>query len=255
MSIITLISDWLKHDYYDASIKAALLSRNPDLKIVDIQHQIDTFDQIQASFVLKSVLSKFPIGTVHFIAIQSVNNTNSNVFLGISNGQYILSSQITFLSILQIKFEKIIEIECRMGTFPELDVFVPIALKLVDGLIPETLGKIIDQLPVVSTLKPAFEPDKITAPIQYFDSYGNAIIEVSFEEFEHARQNRKFEIFINSLRHKTQAIHQNYNSVPENEIFSLFNSLGFLEIGIRMRSIERVLNLNKEASIIIKFYS
>jgi len=68
------------------------------------------------------------------------------------------------------------------------------------------------------------------------------------------RKSRRFEIFINSMKYKTNRIHKDYSEVPKSEIFSLFNSAGWLEIGMRMANISQILNLNEKSNIMIKFY-
>ncbi|MFU8844487.1 MAG: SAM-dependent chlorinase/fluorinase, partial [Bacteroidales bacterium] len=49
MPIITLISDWGEKDHYIGAVKGAILSRMPDVSIVDISHQVPPFDIEQAA--------------------------------------------------------------------------------------------------------------------------------------------------------------------------------------------------------------
>ena len=51
--LITLTSDMGLKDYYVAAIKGAIYSQVPDVKVVDISHDIPPFDIVHASFVLK----------------------------------------------------------------------------------------------------------------------------------------------------------------------------------------------------------
>ena len=57
--LITLTSDMGLKDYYVAAIKGAIYSQLPDVKVVDISHDIPPFDIVHASFVLKILLSIF----------------------------------------------------------------------------------------------------------------------------------------------------------------------------------------------------
>ena len=52
--LITLTSDMGLKDYYVAAVKGAIYNQLPDVKIVDISHDIPPFDIVHASFVLKN---------------------------------------------------------------------------------------------------------------------------------------------------------------------------------------------------------
>ena len=49
MGIITLTSDYGKKDYFNAAIKGAILSQSPEIKIVDISHEISPFNIQEAA--------------------------------------------------------------------------------------------------------------------------------------------------------------------------------------------------------------
>src|SRR5689334_17727794 len=70
MSVITLTTDWGRRDYFVASLKGRLISLCPDTRIVDISHDINPFDVLQASFILSNCYDKFPEGTIHFIGMK-----------------------------------------------------------------------------------------------------------------------------------------------------------------------------------------
>ena len=54
MPIVTFTSDFGLNDYYVALIKGAMLCENPNLNIVDITHNINNYDIVQAAFILKN---------------------------------------------------------------------------------------------------------------------------------------------------------------------------------------------------------
>ena len=65
MAIITLTSDWNKHDYYAGMLKGRILRMIPGADIVDISHDIRSFHSLQGAFVLRGALSEFPENTIH----------------------------------------------------------------------------------------------------------------------------------------------------------------------------------------------
>lgn len=253
MSIITLLTDWQKNDYYTAVTKARILSEAPNVQIIDINHQIEHFHIAQASFLLHASLKQFPKGSIHIFAIQSANIENSSTIIGKYKGQYIISSDNGIFNALPLKFDQLIEIKPKESSFPELDIFAPLAIKIIQNENIETLGSPTDQTHLYNMIRPTYEDDKITCTVSYIDSYGNIIVNLQEDEFLSYKKGRSFDIFINSFRHKTNHICTSYSEVPKNEIFALFNSSGYLEIGMRMANISEILNLSENSSIIIKF--
>ena len=75
MAIITLTSDWGKKDYYVAAVKGTILSMLPSATIVDVTHEIDPFNVAQAGFTLKNCYQCFPQGTIHIIAVDTIEST------------------------------------------------------------------------------------------------------------------------------------------------------------------------------------
>ena len=69
MSIITLLTDFGTDDEYVGLMKGMILSINPSATIVDITHQIDRQDIIQAAFTIFSGYQYFPDGTVHLVVV------------------------------------------------------------------------------------------------------------------------------------------------------------------------------------------
>ena len=72
MAVITFMSDFGTQDHYVAAVKSGIIRINPALNIIDISHDIQSFDLGHASFVIKQVYRDFPKGTVHLIAVDSV---------------------------------------------------------------------------------------------------------------------------------------------------------------------------------------
>ena len=59
MAIITLTSDLGLKDYYVASLKGAILSQTPNVKIVDITHEVPSFNFSKAAFIIKNCYFKW----------------------------------------------------------------------------------------------------------------------------------------------------------------------------------------------------
>ncbi|HIO72759.1 MAG TPA: hypothetical protein EYN38_06600, partial [Flavobacteriales bacterium] len=53
MAVITLTTDLGTKDYYLSTIKGAIISQYPEARIVDISHEINKHDILQAAFTLR----------------------------------------------------------------------------------------------------------------------------------------------------------------------------------------------------------
>ena len=71
MAVITLTTDWRNHDYYVGAVKGKIVSRDPSTTIVDISHQVTSFNVMQAAFVLRNCYAEFPEHTVHIMGVNS----------------------------------------------------------------------------------------------------------------------------------------------------------------------------------------
>ncbi len=253
MSVISLISDWNKDDYYSAVVKARILSQLPNAHILDIHNQIDKFDVNQAAFILSSALEHFPEHTIHIVAVQAHKYQDSHFLIGQYQNQYIITADNDLPGLLQQKLEAIYLVKEPLSTFPEADQFAPMAVRLAQNTPPEELGEKVENKDLDCKAYPSIEADKITVQVRYIDSYGNAHLNIDQETFEAARNGQAFSIYPNSMKHRIDCISKNYSDVPQNDLFAIFNSSRFLEIGVNMGSIAEQYNIKELGSIMIEF--
>src|SRR4051794_31200451 len=67
--IITLTTDFGTADGYVGEMKGVLLSRAPDVNLVDITHDIPPQDVERARFTIARVWRRFPPGSVHLVVV------------------------------------------------------------------------------------------------------------------------------------------------------------------------------------------
>ena len=71
MQIITLTTDMGTKDHYVAALKATILSKIPDVHIIDISHAVRPFDISEAAYHVRSCYEDFPEGTIHIVGVDS----------------------------------------------------------------------------------------------------------------------------------------------------------------------------------------
>ena len=254
MAIITFLSDWKQDDYYSAIIKAAILSQSPDTQVVNLNSNLPAFNITLAAFLFRSVFLHFPKGTIHLLAINSVKEEGSELIIAQLNGQYIIGNDTGIFSLISSNYERIVKISnYPHSNFPEQNIFVPLALQLQKGVHLEDLGEITSNIISYRAVQATIEDNKITGTVIHKDSYGNVIVNIDKNLFYKYSKNRKFHIYLNSFHHKTDKIHNSYNEVNKRALFSIFNSINLLEIGMRQANLSEVLNLQVGTNIIVHF--
>ncbi len=258
MSIITLTTDWKNSDFYVGAIKGKLLSVCPDATIVDISHQIQSFNILQASFVLQNSYNQFPDGTIHIVGVNSDIKDNRLLVVLADNHYFIGADNGIFSLIFKDKPEKILLIDNKKigdkSTFNALTSFSVIASHIIQNKPLEQLGNPVDEYKQHVPIRPAIDSSIINGSVIYIDSYANAITNITRELFNRIGKRRTFEIFVQSNHYKINTVSHSYTDVPVGELLAVFNSADLLEIAIHNGNAAQLLNLSVNSSIRIKFY-
>lgn len=132
MSIITLTTDFGLKDHFVGALKGKLISEYTEVQIIDISHEVDLFNILEASYIINASYNSFPKGTVHLIGIDN-ERTPENKHIAIQwNDHFFVCADNGILSILTQKIvpQKIVEINIHdrlSDGSSDLDVFVKVA--------------------------------------------------------------------------------------------------------------------------------
>ena len=251
MAIITLTTDLGLKDHYVSSVKGSILSRLPEASIIDISHQIPTYNIQDAAYIVKNAYPNFPKGSIHIIGIKAEQTSQSSHVIVFSDGHYFISADNGIFSFLDTAIEKIIELPAIISTFPTRDVFAIAATAMAKGTKMEELGKIKENLLERMPFRAATMGDMIRGTVEYIDSYGNVMCNITQTLFNQIGKGREFKIEF--ARYEILKISKTYNDVPEGEILALFNSANQLEISMNSDRANSMLNLKLNDSITIRF--
>ena len=274
MSIITLITDFGHKDYFVGALKGKILSEQKEAVIVDISHEIDLFNTLEASYCIEAAYSNFPKGTIHIIGVDSerVGDTQ-HIAMQWDDHYFICADNGILNTLIQKKIpQKIVAITIhdRVNTdVSDMDVFSAVACHISRGGLLNVIGKEIQSLKSVSVLTSSVSDDlaEIKGQIVYIDSFGNCVTNISQKQFNDTIRNRKFEIIIKNK--KITRLHKSYSDFPvsdtkqlkdlEGDFLALFNENGYLEIAIyksnpkTVGSAATLLGLHFRDSISVKF--
>ena len=274
MSIITLTTDFGHKDYFVGALKGKILSEHKEAVIVDISHEIDLFNTLEASYCIEAAYHNFPKGTIHIIGVDSerVGDTQ-HIAMQWDDHYFICADNGILNTLIQKKIpQKIVAIiiHDRLNTdVSDMDVFVAVACHIARGGLLNVIGKEIPSLKPVSVLTSSITDDlsEIKGQIVYIDSFGNCVTNISHKQFNETIRGRKFEIVIKNK--KFSRLHKNYSDFPvsdvkqlkdlEGDFLALFNENGYLEIAIyksnpkTVGSAATLLGLHFRDTVSIKF--
>jgi S-adenosylmethionine hydrolase len=257
MAIITLTTDWSKGDYYIGALKGKILSNGPDTVIVDISHQVQPFNIMQAAFILRNCWFEFPKGTVHIIAINAALTESKYLLIIEREGHYFVVSDNGIAGLLfGEKPENVYKvINSNQGnSFLSINSFVETAFKIINGEKLENIGNPTNDFMVQIPLRPVIDKNLINGSVIYIDSFSNAITNISAETFEKVGTGKLFEIFVQSNHYRIDRLNKTYSDSASGELLALFNAVGLLEIAINNGNAADLLNLTTSSAIRIKFY-
>lgn len=257
--VITLLTDFGTRDHYVAAVKGVILSRYPEVTIVDISHEVPPQDVAEAAYLLSCCWREFPESTVHLAVVDPgvggerkpmALSAAGQYFVGPDNGifTYVLRETTAWVA-REITDEKLFR-RPQSPVFHGRDIFAPAAAALASGYNFENIGPLIDnpvELPLAEVLA---EPNEIQAEVIHVDRFGNAVTNVRASHLEAAGitpENMKLEISGKSVN----AFFSHYAQGSESP-FALFGSGGYLEIAIKNGSAAEQTGTARGQRIVIK---
>lgn len=258
MAIITLTTDWGTAGYYAASVKGTILSQMPDATIVDVTHEIEPFNVREASFVVRNVFRQFPEGTVHIIAVDSIESDKNPHVVVKAYGQYFISTDNGIFShILDGQFEEAVINDVIQDadyyTFATRDRFAKVAVMLAKGEPLSSIGPKREKLNDGGVFAPVVRDNSIEGVVIFIDHYENLITNISQETFDSVCQGRPFTIHVVGSLYDINSISSSYCDVERLDPVALFGTHGFLELALRNANMASLWGVEIDARVLISF--
>ena len=237
---ITLISDFGPDSLYVGMLKGSILRRMPDARVVDLTHSIRQFDAVHAAFVLRVSMDSFSPGTVHIVAVQSLETPDHPHRIVKMKGQYFIGADSGVFKSMGLREPEAVydlsnvQTDADEPTFPERALFVPAATHLAKGGIPEMLGRPAALSKQVESLRPVVEGNAIVGHVRHVDGRGNCITDIDEALLQEVGKGRSFYISMRRARSDIRTVGKSYLDGTPGEPVAVFNAMGLLEIAICM---------------------
>lgn len=255
MKIITLTSDYGLNTYYVAALKARLIGVVPSAVIVDISHNLPSYDLVQGAFLLQSCLNDFTVETIHIIAIDTNLFVYKDILIGKKNNHWVIAADNGFLSKVYDNWDIIYKVKPSLFSVndlsPEKNIFTQIAANIFNETNINEFAEVASPNIIVDNLKPVILDDQIRASIIHVDGYNNAVTNLNKSTFEAWVGRTNYKVFY-KRKDSVDIISANYANVATGNGVAVFNDVGWLEIAINKGQGSSLLGLKLGDQIIIE---
>lgn len=255
MAVVSLTSDFGLEDYHVGVIKGSILCKSPEVTLVDISHNIKTYDIVQAAYVIKNAYPSFPKESIHIISVNDYYGidiefvaikVNDQYFIGPNNGVFSLVFDLETL-------EEVYVLDYNPAdNFPLKTIYADAVEHILSDKAFNLIGKKAGALARRISLQAVFSESQIRGTIIYIDSYENVVININRSLFERVSEKRGFKLFY-KRNDPICKLSQWYHDVPVGEILCRFNAAENLEIAINMGKAASLLSLKLDDSVQIDF--
>ncbi len=236
MPIITLTTDFGLQDYLVAAVKGQLYSGMDNITIVDVSHQLSSFNYPQAAYFCDSAFRHFPPETVHIVLVNMFDDKPTQMLLSTYNNQYIACADNGLVTMISdgAPFEVVglpLPAETQPNTLLCTQVIANAIRKIFRGEKLSAVGTPAVTFNEKLRLKYVNSPTTMEGQILYIDNFENVIVNITRDDFERERKGRNFKIVF-KRDEVIDTISQTYACVSHGEKVAFFNSAGYLEIAI-----------------------
>jgi S-adenosylmethionine hydrolase len=254
--VVTITTDFGHQGPFVATMKGRLLTRFPQVRIVDLTHEILVHWPAEAGFWLARAWVYFPAGTVHVAVVDPgvgtkrdiiVASIPDHVFLAPDNG--LLAPVIARASASQVWRVRQKQLD-RFGlgapsaTFHGRDIFAPLAAELAAGRAqPHELGDATTDYVPSWVEEPEVVGQSVRGVVITMDHFGNLITNIDQELL------RRFSRPVVHAGNHRFPMRRTYGDVQPGEYLALVNSFGVVEIARAEQNAAEGLGLERGAPV------
>ena len=250
--VVALLTDFgpMGGQHYVASMKGVILKINPNIKIIDISHNVSSYSIIEASYLIRATYKYFPEYTVFIIVVDpgvgssreilALKTKSKFFFVGPNNGIFFnLFNKKEIKECVLVNNDNYF-VKPVSSTFHGRDIMAPVGAHIVNGVPLSNFGDQFDPDNFIAyqiSLEVLEEKKLINCTIQYIDNFGNAITNIPLENENIKGTSLKIKegdkLKIKLKNQEYEGIYSShFAKVPKGSFLFLKGSSGFLEISI-----------------------
>lgn len=253
--IITLLTDFGGKDPYVGMMKGVILGIAPNVRIVDLTHDIAPQDVFDAAYVLRSSYKYFPRGTIHIAVVDPGVGTDRKALALRADGHFFAVPDNGIVSLIAAETPpaEVVDLTQRKYFLPDVswtfhgrDIFAPVAAHIANGVELSNFGDPVRQIEMLDVPRPRHERDSIRGEVVHTDRFGNLITNIAASDLMMIRTSQ---CEIRIAGKTIHGIQQSYGAVRRKDLLALIGSSGLLEVSVNQGDAAAALGVGKGARV------
>jgi hypothetical protein len=231
-------------------MKGVILGIAPGAQLVDLTHDILSYDIVEAAFTLDASYRYFPVGTIHVIVVDPGVGSERRPIAATADGHIFVAPDNGVLSlVLDTDHAAVYEITNKSlfpgavsRTFHGRDIFAPVAAHLARGTPVESVGPRILDFIKQPFPAPNRRPGRLLGTVLRIDKFGNIITNLRLKDLGH-----DFSIIVGGVA--ITNLRRSFSEGAPGEFFAIEGSAGFIELALNQGSAADRLKVEAGAEI------
>ncbi|MBN1378520.1 MAG: SAM-dependent chlorinase/fluorinase [Gammaproteobacteria bacterium] len=259
--VISLITDFGFDSPFVGVMKAVIISRSPEIHIVDLFHNVAAYNVDEGGFWLTHSYHYLPKGSIHIAIVDpgvgSVRRIlaaryDGHIFLAPDNGllhqAFGGQQDIEYRELDLPRLSDLLGLPLASATFHGRDIFAPVAAALAAGVCEfEELGNTYSDVTPARIGQVIKIGNEINGAVMSIDHYGNIITNIRGKLLD-GHENCTVECSGHRF-----TIKRTYSDARAGEDIALVNSFGVLEIARAQGRAADRLGVNRGAKVTVRF--
>lgn len=273
--MLVFTTDFGLTDSYAGVMKGVALGINPNLRLIDLTHQVAPQNVSQGAFVLEVSYRYFPADAIHVAVVDpGVGTSRRPILLQTPHGSFVAPDNGLLSRVLSgylpdppassgtvqvpppLRAFHLTNSDYWLhpvsSTFHGRDLFTPVAAHLSLGVAPESLGEPTAELAWLPLAPPRFTAEGVGGEIIYCDVYGNLISNIPSSLLE-GRQIGEVRIRGRAIQTLSATFLDIGDSASPPELIALFGSHGYLEVAVPNGNAAAVLSAGPGEPVTVTF--
>lgn len=243
--LVTLTTDFGSHSTYVAQLKGILFGLRPDVKLVDVTHEIQPQQVDEAGWVVEQLLGFYPPETIHLVVVDPGVGTSRRIVLirlakqtlvGPDNGLFTRACNRFPVERICFAREDNWTPDGRpvAPTFHGRDRMAPLVASLLSGMTFDQLGDSTSLASMVqlSMVEPLVQSDQVVGRVEWIDRFGNLITNIKPDDLSGIEASWVEVLSRRGNEVKVSRPVTTYGQSPVGTVVFLWGSTGFLEVAV-----------------------
>src|SRR5262249_37439353 len=237
-----------------------ILKINPDVKIVDLNHQVMPYDVLDGALSIAAAYSYFPPRTIHVVVVDPGVGTERRPLLVSGAQHYFVAPDNGVLSLIYERESSLVVRHISAthyfltpisNTFHGRDIFAPVAAWLSKAWQTAGFGDEVSDFVRLSLPKPQPANQGIKGVILRVDRFGNLMTNFKLDDLPKTMVSEgKIKLLVGNRQIRQLA--PTYSEGTSDEPFAILGSSGFLEVSVNKGNAARALGVQRGAEVTLE---